>query len=140
MDELLAAAVEHGFSLDWHAGNCRVRFHDGGPVDPVEVPIRSSVIRAALARVAVLCNERHSHSVSPYGGQGELVVGTDPGTPLRVVFVNTPDEQRLEVAPVRSPVVSESDAVNGPGQESSVSKTRGFGEQRETLRTPGPSV
>jgi hypothetical protein len=40
-------------------------------------------------------------SVSPYGGTGELTVPGDPPTTTRVVFVNTPDEQRVELTPMR---------------------------------------
>ena len=43
-----------------------------GPLDRIDVPLQKSVVRAALARVAVLCNERIPGSVSPFGGQGRL--------------------------------------------------------------------
>jgi hypothetical protein len=66
------------------------------------VPLRKSVVRAALARIAVLCNQLNPNSVSPYGGQGELLIGADSTTAMRVVFVNTPDEQSLELAPLRN--------------------------------------
>ena len=60
-----------------------------------------SVFRAALARIATLCNERNPNSVSPYGGAGELTVDAGPPLVIRVQFVNTPDEQSLELAAVR---------------------------------------
>jgi hypothetical protein len=101
VDDLLAVAREHGIQLAWHSGHCRVRFLEGDPPSWIEVPLRKSVVRAALARVAVLCNQRNPHSVSPYGGQGELLAGTDPATTIRVAFVNTPDEQSLELASAR---------------------------------------
>src|SRR5947209_2245875 len=99
VDALLAASQEHGIQLDWQAGQCRVRFREGGPAGCIEVPLRKSVVRAVLARVAVLCNQQNPNSVSPYGGQGELLVGTAPPTALHVAFVNTPEEQSLELAP-----------------------------------------
>jgi hypothetical protein len=102
VDDLLAASREHGLKLDWQSGHSRLRFLDGGSADWIDVPLRKSVVRAALARVAVLCNEQNPNSVSPYGGLGELLVGTDPATALRVAFVNTPDEQSLEPVPVSS--------------------------------------
>lgn len=102
VEELLAVSREHGLRLDWKADCCRVQFRDGGPPDSIEVPLRKSVVRAALARVAVLCNQRNANYVSPYGGQGELLVGTDPTTAIRVSFVNTPDEQSLELTPLRN--------------------------------------
>lgn len=102
VDDLLAAAHERGLQLDWKANHCRVQFRDGGPPASIEVPLRKSVVRAALARIAVLCNQCKPNSVSPYGGHGELLVGTDPSTVMRVAFVNTPDEQSVELTPLRS--------------------------------------
>ena len=102
VDELLAVSREHGLQLEWKADHCRVQFREGGPPGSIDVPLRKSVVRAALARVAVLCNQRSPNSVSPYGGQGELLVGTDPTTAIRVAFVNTPDEQSLELTPLRN--------------------------------------
>ena len=68
---------------------------DGGSAGRIEVPLQKSVLRAVLARVAVLCNERKPNSVSPYGGQGEMSVDADPATAIRVTFVNTPDRTEL---------------------------------------------
>lgn len=102
VDELLAAAREHGLQLEWKIDHCRLQFRNGGPPGLIEVPVRKSVFRAALARIAVLCNQRKPNSVSPYGGQGELFIGTAPATTMRVAFVNTPDEQMLELAPLRN--------------------------------------
>ncbi|HEY7427756.1 MAG TPA: hypothetical protein VH682_26230 [Gemmataceae bacterium] len=102
VDELLAVAREHGLQLDWKADHCRVQFREGGSSDSIEVPLRKSVVRAVLARIAVLCNQRKPNSSSPYGGQGELFVGADPTTTIRAVFVNTPDEQSLELTPLRN--------------------------------------
>jgi hypothetical protein len=47
--------------------------------------------------MAALCNERIPGAVSPYGGEGELSVGTSPPAIFRVAFTNTPGEQRLKV-------------------------------------------
>ena len=105
VDDLLAACQEQGVRLDWQDGRCRVRSLEGGPEGVIDVPLRKSVFRAILARVAVLCNERNPNSVSPYGGQGELSIGTDPTMVFRLEFANTPDEQRLELARVRPEAV-----------------------------------
>jgi hypothetical protein len=102
VDDLLALSRDHGIHLEWQSGNCRVRFREGGPADWIEVPLRKSVVRAALARVAVLCNHRNPNSVSPYGGAGELSVGAAPATAMRVAFVNTPGEQSLDLVAVRN--------------------------------------
>jgi hypothetical protein len=65
--------------------------------ESTDVPLPKSVFRAILARLAALCNERTPNSVSPYRGEGECSVGTNPPVVFRVAFVNTPGEQRLEV-------------------------------------------
>ena len=62
-----------------------------------ELPVRKSVFRAVLARVAVLCNEQTPNSVSPYGGQGELRGGANPTAEFSVQFVNSSEEQRIEI-------------------------------------------
>jgi hypothetical protein len=100
VDELLAVSRQQDIQLDWQAGRCRVSF-PGGPPDRIEAPLPRSVFRVALARVAALCNERVPNSVSPYGGQGEVTIGSDPPTAIRAVFVNTPEKQSLDLAPVR---------------------------------------
>jgi hypothetical protein len=105
VDELLAASWNHELQLDWQADNCRVRLVKDGLEDLLEIPLRKSVFRAALARVGVLCNERKPNSVSPHGGQGELSFGSEPAAVFRVAFANTPDEQSLQlvrVAPERT--------------------------------------
>lgn len=96
VDDLLELCREQPLSLIFRDGNCVVR--TAGDVNhSVEVPLPRSAFRAVLARVAVLCNEQRPNSVSPYGGTGEVCIGNDSRTTLRVVFTNTPEEQRLEV-------------------------------------------
>jgi len=97
VDDLLAVCLEHGLQLDWQADRCRVRSFGGGWEESIDVPLRKSVFRAILARVATLCNERIPNSVSPYGGQGELSVGANRPAVFRVTFANTPTEQKLEL-------------------------------------------
>jgi hypothetical protein len=97
VDELLAIAAEHSLRLERQADGCRVRLLDSGTSDFVDVQIRSSVFRAILARISVLCNQQHSDCISPYGGQGKLAVGSNPATTLHVSFVNTPAEQSIDL-------------------------------------------
>ena len=97
VDELLELCREQGLQLDWRDQQCRIRSLDAEPQETVEVPLPKSVFRAILARAAVLCNECTPNSVSPYGGEGELAIGANSPTIFRVVFTNTPDEQRLEI-------------------------------------------
>jgi hypothetical protein len=97
VDDLLRGCPESGLQLDWQAGCCRVRSVGGDGKELLDVPLRKSVFRAILARVAVLCNERAPNSVSSYGGQGELSVDANPAAVFRVAFVNTPATQKLEL-------------------------------------------
>jgi hypothetical protein len=103
VDDLLVLCLEHGLQLDWQANRCRVRSFGGDSNELIDVPLRKSVFRAILARVAALCNERAPNAASPYGGQGELSAGTNPAAVSRVVFVNTPATQRLELTPTTRP-------------------------------------
>jgi hypothetical protein len=100
VDDLLGLCQEQGIQLDWRANRCRVRSLGAEPQESTEIPLPKSVFRAILARLAALCNERIPGSVSPYGGEGELSVGTNPRTVLRVAFTNTPGEQELELRPL----------------------------------------
>jgi hypothetical protein len=97
VDDLLNACQEHGLQLEWTPEHCRVRSNGGDWEELAEVPLRESVFRAILARVAVLCNERKLNSVSPYGGRGELSIGVKPTTIFKVAFANTAEEQKLEL-------------------------------------------
>jgi hypothetical protein len=97
VDDLLDAASQQRLRVDWHEGRCRVCLPETAQEDTVEVPLRRSVFRAALARVAALCNEHRPNSVSPYGGEGQLRAPGDAAPVIRAVFTNTPGEQSLEL-------------------------------------------
>jgi hypothetical protein len=101
VEDLLAACPEQGLHLEWSADACRAQSLGAGANEKTNVSLRKSVFRAILARVAALCNERHPHSVSPYGGETELSLCQNQGMVFRVSFVNTPEEQRLTIAPVQ---------------------------------------
>jgi len=102
VDRLLGLCRGSGLRLDWDANQCRVRSLETEGANATEISLQKSVFRAILARVAVLCNERSPNSVSPYGGNGELLVGGNPPLVLHAAFVNTPAEQRLELRPGRA--------------------------------------
>lgn len=99
VEDLLKLCQKQSLQLDWKADSCRVRSIGDGAIELLNCPLHKSVFRAMLARVAALCNERSPNSVSPYGGQGEIVVNTEPPTSLRVSFTNTADEQTLQLCP-----------------------------------------
>ncbi len=82
---------------DFQDGYCSVRPIGVESGDSINVPLPKSVFRAVLARIAALCNERNPDSVTPYRGEGEFSIRTDPFTAFHVAFTNSPDEQRLEV-------------------------------------------
>jgi hypothetical protein len=102
VDDLLAVCGETGVQLGWDAERCEVRIPGAASGELLEVPLRKSVFRAILARVAVLCNQQSPNSVGPYGGHGELSVGATPARVFKVAFANTPGEQKLELTPVQS--------------------------------------
>src|SRR5262249_12559212 len=101
VDDLLAMSCEQAIRLDWQAGRCHVSIMESDAPDQIEVPVQKPAIRAALARLAALCNEQMPNSVSPYSGQGEVRVDADPAKLIRITFVNTPEEQRVELIPVQ---------------------------------------
>jgi hypothetical protein len=108
VDDLLGLCRVHQLRLRFADGHCSVRRLGADETDALNVPLPKSVFRAALARVAALCNEQRPGSVTPYRGEGEVVVpGPDspscasPST-CHVSFMNTPAEQRLEVRFSRS--------------------------------------
>ena len=105
-DDFMAAARQQDIRLGWQDGCFSVIFLEGTSLRRIEVPLRKSVARAALARIAALCNERSPASVSPYGGQGEVAIDADTSKVIRATFVNTPETQSLELASVSSEVVS----------------------------------
>jgi hypothetical protein len=100
VNDLLSLCHEQRLQLDWQADWCRIRTRGGGSEEVIDNPLRKSVFRAILARLAVLCNERSDNFVSPYGGQGKLSVGDNPATLFQVSFANTSDDQWLQLTPL----------------------------------------
>jgi len=96
---LLSVCWQYDICFDWQAGRCRIRLWDDWE-ELADLPIRKSIFRAVLARIAALCNSQVPNSASPYGGQGELPVGQSSTAMMRVTFVNTVAEQRLVLAPI----------------------------------------
>lgn len=98
VDGVLDVGRGHEFSMTFddeaHAVSVRV----GN--EAVRVPVRKSVFRAALARVAALCDAPGRDIGSPYEGGGEIAFATPSPAAVRVAFKNTPDSQHLSVSPV----------------------------------------
>jgi hypothetical protein len=73
------------------------RRHDLHPACSGLADGNSVIIKQRMCGTSALCNEQTPDSVSPYGGQGELLVHTNPPALFHVLVTNTPREQRLEV-------------------------------------------
>jgi hypothetical protein len=99
VDDLFSLCPGHGLKLDWRAGHCRIFSVENGCDNVVDMPLRKSVFRAILTRIAALCNEQGHESVAPYGGQAQLRLGEDRPANFQVEFVNTSDEQKLAIMP-----------------------------------------
>lgn len=136
VDDLLTISREQGIQLDWQAGRCRVRLCEGASTNWIEVPMRKSVVRAALARIAVLCNQQKPNSVSPYGGKSELMVGVDPTVPICVEFVNTPDEQHLELASLQYEGRGAAMESSFPGPSQEATRTLDAGDGTVEVKPP----
>ena len=108
VDDLLSLCRLHQLRLHFADGHCSVQRLGADDADAIRVPIPKSVFRAALARIAAICNEQRPSSVTPYRGEGEVVVpsplSTDCAAPSTcyVAFTNTPSEQSLEMRFSRS--------------------------------------
>jgi hypothetical protein len=107
VDDLLGLCRVHQLHLRFEDDHCSVRRLGTDETDAIIVPLPKSVFRAVLARVAVLCNDQHPGSVTPYGGEGEVVESPPPPNCIApstcyVSFTNTPSEQQLEMRFSRS--------------------------------------
>jgi hypothetical protein len=114
VDDLLAVCGKYGLQLEWQAGRCRFRPRGGHWEELSDVPLRKSVFRAILARLAALCNERTPIAVSPYGGQCELSPGANSPVLFRVTFTNTPAEQKLQLTTEGLPATEASRSAHRP--------------------------
>jgi hypothetical protein len=108
VDDLLGLCRTHHLQISFHDSHYYVRSLGTDPQDGLEVPVPKSVLRAVLARIAALCNESQPGSVTPYRGEGEIVIPApgskkcDSPSTCYVAFTNTPSDQRLEVRFSRS--------------------------------------
>jgi hypothetical protein len=109
VDDLLGLCRVYQLRLDFTEGHCSIRRLGADSSDALLVPLPKSVFRAVLARVAALCNEQRPGSVTPYRGEGEVVLAPSPSpapndspSACYVSFTNTPSEQHLELRFSRS--------------------------------------
>jgi hypothetical protein len=102
VDDLLGFCRDRQLRLSFQDGHCSVRPLGTNGDESIDIPLPKSVFRAVLARVAALCNERSPNAVTPYRGESELSLPSDPPANFRVAFTNTQGEQRLEVSFLKS--------------------------------------
>jgi hypothetical protein len=100
-NSLLELSRGHRLRFEFQDNERHVRPSDSDIQDSIDVPLSRSVFRAILARVATLCNEQVPNAVTPYRGEGEISVCTNPPATFRVAFTNTPAVQQLELEYVR---------------------------------------
>jgi hypothetical protein len=96
-DQLLEACVDSDVEFKRVGNRCVCHWTVGGETKEALVPLPPAAFRTILARVAALCNEYSPNAVTPYRGEGLLTLKGSPPAIVHVAFVNSPDEQRLEV-------------------------------------------
>ena len=96
-NQILEACVGGDVTFTRVGDRCVCQRTVGGETQEVPLPLPPAGFRTILARIAALCNESSPNSVTPYGGEGLLPVQGPPLAVVRVAFVNTPNDQRLEV-------------------------------------------
>lgn len=102
VDDLLPTFQKQAMVLKWNDGKCCFHCLPDGALDSRGVPIPRSVFRSVLARMAVLCNQNVPDSVTPYGGEGELLWR---GQHFRMVFANNNQEGCfLEIFPIETSI------------------------------------
>lgn len=113
VDDLLGLCRLYQLRVSFRAGQCSVRRLGADAHESLDIPVPKSVFRAALARVAAICNEQRPDSVTPYRGDGDIAVLPPvpqdsskrlPPSACYVSFTNTPSEQQLEMRFSRSSI------------------------------------
>lgn len=97
VDQLLSISLDHLLQIDWRDNILRVRQREGD-WKQLELPIRKSIFRAILARLATLANESTPTSVSLYGGRSNVSVQGHPDLLIHFSCSNLTGDQWLELA------------------------------------------
>ena len=96
-EQLLAAFMDRDVKFERARDQLICRWTGNGDTQEATMPLPPAAFRTILARIAVLCNEHSPNSVTPYGGEGLLAVRGPCTTVFQVAFVNTPNQQQLEL-------------------------------------------
>lgn len=107
VDNMVALCSRHHVALSATPRRCTLRpaTVDGGAgnFECLEIdPLNATLLRAVLARLVALCNSGRQKPISPYGGNGWLVVNSETSARVDFEFVNTPSDQQLELVPSRT--------------------------------------
>jgi hypothetical protein len=119
VDNLLQLCLGGDLELAWRSNACHVRIRQGTAEETLDLPLRKAVLRAMLARIAALCNQRQPGSVSPYGGRGEIHLGPDPQAVFSAHFVNTAAQQSLRLSHLGQDGSNAADSAVGSADVSS---------------------
>ncbi len=108
VDRLLKTCCDNRLNCEWMATTCRVKALDGTASQEFNSPLGKAHFRTVLARISALLSEQDADSASPYGGAGTLLLEADEQKRLFrglfIEFVNTPDEQWLQLRPTSIPM------------------------------------
>jgi hypothetical protein len=102
VDEVLEFCRSGPFRFYWKPQLVTVENLSDGVRETYPVTIRNSVMRAVVARLATLASRGRKEAINPYGGHGEIRDEQHPEVYFQIDFMNTEDEQHLEVVPVQS--------------------------------------
>lgn len=105
VDDLLYLCRLYQLRINFRDGHCAICRLGADAQESLDVPVPKSVFRAALARIAAICNEQRPDSVTPYRGEGNIAVLPPDSLDSRkrvpstcyVSFTNTPSDQHLEM-------------------------------------------
>jgi hypothetical protein len=100
VDEVLQLCRQHSLELNWRDGKCRITPIGSNREDVLDLPLQRSIFRVILARIAKLCGDNAPGTFNPYGGHGELIVGSEPAILFRVEWSNTLADQHLIMTPI----------------------------------------
>jgi hypoxanthine phosphoribosyltransferase len=103
VEELLEFCRTGPFRFTWRPNRVSFKHVFTGKPEEIELTIRNSVMRAAVARLAALASRGKSEAINPYGGKGQIHDDQHPETVYQIEFKNTEDEQLLEILPIHKP-------------------------------------
>ena len=103
VEELLAFCRTGPFRLSWRPHRVCFEHALTGKPEEIEVTIRNSVMRAAVARLAVLASRGRPEAINPFGGEGQIQDDQHPEISYQIEFKNTEEVQFLEITPIHTP-------------------------------------